>query len=542
MRTRMKASFRGAPWVIVRLTVVAAWTTVFFLSSSSSSRFDPSAISIVIGVTALSTPAASSPASASSSPSAPPSFLVIGGSGKIGTAVARHLLWRRPDSSVTLAGRSAVAGRRAVEELGRSLPKQQQNSDESAGRHGDNEKIRFERLCINQRIQTSGASQNQQQQEYQDLVQYLRSNSYDCVIHTAGPYADCRPVVLQACLEAGNVAAYVDVADPLPYLECGLLMNNNAGDKNEQQCRTTALLSAGAFPGMSNVLAMETAQQAVAESGSKVIKDVTFNYFTAGLGGSGTVNLYITNLGFGDAMGVYDQGALRFLSSLSGRLLGTVDFFLSSNSKGFSNEQARTRVGTKQVFAWPFPEAATVPTHLQIRGSSSAAMGTAPDVWNTILGILVAVVPRPWWRNERFSQFLADFSEPLVWLTDQFWLKRQDPAGVGETHAMRIDVTTTTTTTTSSVRSSTVQAHDSFRQCVGQSCAEFALDCLAFPGGGVSLPEQRYRDASARQRIIGKLTSTPGTFCYATSTTSAREPAQPTELSRVFQEAVEADT
>jgi hypothetical protein len=32
------------------------------------------------------------------------------------------------------------------------------------------------------------------------------------------------------------------------------------------------------------------------------IEDVGFNYFTAGLGGSGDVNLYITNLGFGDEM------------------------------------------------------------------------------------------------------------------------------------------------------------------------------------------------------------------------------------------------
>jgi len=30
------------------------------------------------------------------------------------------------------------------------------------------------------------------------------------------------------------------------------------------------------------------------------VQDLTFNYFTAGLGGSGDVNLYITNVGFGE--------------------------------------------------------------------------------------------------------------------------------------------------------------------------------------------------------------------------------------------------
>lgn len=70
--------------------------------------------------------------------------------------------------------------------------------------------------------------------------------------------------------------------------------------------------------------------------------------------------------------------------------------------------------------------------------------------------------------------------------------------------------------------------HDSFRRCVGQSCAEFALDAWFQHLGvddngkptkrssktGVYLPEQRYRDVSDRKRIVEKLTSTPGTFCY----------------------------
>merc|ERR1712087_438293 len=61
------------------------------------------------------------------------------------------------------------------------------------------------------------------------------------------------------------------------------------------------------------------------------------------------------------------------------------------------------------------------------------------------------------------------------------------------------------------------------------SCAEFALDAwfqhlvIDEEGGkvakaavktGVYLPEQRYGDASDRERIVRKLTSTPGTFCY----------------------------
>jgi len=97
---------------------------------------------------------------------------------------------------------------------------------------------------------------------------------------------------------------------------------------------------------------------------------------------------------------------------------------------------------------------------------------------------------------------------------------------------MRIDVVTETTddstNTITEEMVSIVQCHDSFRRCVGQSCAEFALDAwfqhlgLDEDSGkltktkktGVYLPEQRYSDTSDRKRIVSKLTSTPGTFCY----------------------------
>lgn len=442
------------------------------------------------------------------------SFLLAGGTGKIGTAVANHLLHRQPEARITLSGRSVDRGKAAVRELQQANPGAQVRF-----RYGN-----FKQDGI-QSVDQSDASSSSST-DWSDLLEGI-----DCIIHTAGPYAECRPVLLQAAI-AARVPVYVDVADPLPYLEMGVLMTEQAAESG-----TTAILAAGAFPGMSNVLGLETAASVMKASGRQRVKDIRFNYFTAGLGGSGTVNLFITNVGFGDPMGVFDQGQLRFFTALSGLLLGTVDFFLPPSSEaGFGNEAAKERIGTKQVFAWPFPEAATVAAHLKVRGSSSAAMGTAPDIWNSMLGLLVAVVPRSWWRSHRFSQFMADFSEPLVWATDK-WLRRTDTAGIGETHAMRIDVRSIDGTKTMS----TVQAHDSFRQCVGQSCAEFALDCLEFPDPGVYLPEHRYQDKGARTRIIGKLTSTPGTFCYTGPIETNNNAPQPTCLKGAIRKAEAAD-
>ena len=402
-------------------------------------------------------------------------FVILGGTGKIGTAVASHLLLRAPpNSEVVLVGRRNVD--QAVQEV---VHAQQQQGSAVTG------------------VQI----QNVWDTKDEKLVQLFQNA--DAIIHTAGPFLDQSPTTLKLAMQC-QVPVYVDVSDPLPFLETSLLQNDTAA-----RAGTTAMLASGAFPGMSNVLS----QEAAAALGERV-QNCQFCYFTAGLGGSGPLNLYITNLGFGEPMVQYDAGALRFFTALSGRLLGTVDFQFPPETRipdgGFGLEEMARRVGTKQVFSWPFPEAATVPVEVGARGSSSAAMGTAPDIWNGMLGLLVDFIPRSWWRNQRFSKFLADFSEPLVWLSDQYLKLMDQDDHLGETHAMRVDVSRSDGSGVS-----ILQGHASFRQCVAQSCAEFALDCLAHPSPGVWLPEQRYRSAACRSRILSKLTTTPGTFCYS---------------------------
>ncbi len=131
-----------------------------------------------------------------------------------------------------------------------------------------------------------------------------------------------------------------------------------------------------------------------------------------------------------------------------------------------------------------------------------------------MLGLLVDIVPRSWWRNEQFSQFMADFSQPLVKVTDK-WLQLSSPDGVGETHAMRIDVTAEDKNKDVFV-STIVQGHESFRQCVGQSCAEFCIDLLQEQSkersGGVSLVEERYRDRQRDQEATTRLDTQPTNY------------------------------
>ena len=126
-------------------------------------------------------------------------------------------------------------------------------------------------------------------------------------------------------------------------------------------------------------------------------------------------------------------------------------------------------------------------------------------------------MPRAWWRSKAFSTGLAKFSKPLVDLTDKF---------VGETHAMRIDVTAE-----DGSRVSAVQAHESFRRCVGMSCACFVTALLEskglledngdddaallrglLPTTGVFTPEELFAPEPVRRPMLERLLTTPGTL------------------------------
>lgn len=65
---------------------------------------------------------------------------------------------------------------------------------------------------------------------------------------------------------------YVDLSDPLEFIEAALDMAPAAAAAG-----TSAVVSAGAFPGLSNVLAVELARQLPAPPA-----DIKFSYFTAG--------------------------------------------------------------------------------------------------------------------------------------------------------------------------------------------------------------------------------------------------------------------
>lgn len=72
---------------------------------------------------------------------------------------------------------------------------------------------------------------------------------------------------------AAQVPVYADLSDPVEYIAAAQALHADAAAAG-----TAAVLAAGAFPGLSNVMAVECAEQLGAP-----VRDLRFSYFTAGV-------------------------------------------------------------------------------------------------------------------------------------------------------------------------------------------------------------------------------------------------------------------
>eukprot|EP00873_Tetraselmis_striata_P035899 jgi/Tetstr1/456163/TSEL_042931.t1 len=256
-------------------------------------------------------------------PSAGAKVLLIGGTGAVGSAAAIHMLQAASyPLQVVLAGRDSERGARCVRQ-GHSVEFQQLDwRDGTALEHA-----------------IAGAT---------------------AVVHTAGPYAGQEPGILAACI-AARVPCYVDLSDPLEYIDAALGLSGQAAAQGRG---TMALLASGAFPGFSNLLGapppppptscfiLSASSTATVECASRLeepVADLSFRYFTAGLGGSGPVNLLITNQGFGEPVSRLRAGRME-PAMVSGLEAERVKFYIDET------DESAERVGERTVWSWPFPE------------------------------------------------------------------------------------------------------------------------------------------------------------------------------------------
>ena len=193
--------------------------------------------------------------------------LILGGTGRIGRAIAADLL-RHTDAEITLGGRNA-AGTTIVGGLG--------------------ERVQFCPLDLADRAGLTTAIA-----------------AADLVIHAAGPFHQRDSEVLQLCIAEG--AHYLDVSDHRSFTEKVRLHKSEA-----IAAGITAITNTGIFPGLSNAMVRQDVE-ALDE-----VDRVHLSYVVAGSGGAGPTVMRTTFLSLQHPFSAWIDGQWQTVSPYSDR-------------------------------------------------------------------------------------------------------------------------------------------------------------------------------------------------------------------------------
>ncbi|MEW5300170.1 MAG: hypothetical protein WDW36_003119 [Sanguina aurantia] len=234
-----------------------------------------------------------------------------------------------------------------------------------------------------------------------------------------------------------------------------------------------AIISAGIYPGTSNVMAAHILSlarkeydedmnyQTPPEGEGVEPSKLMYSYYTAGSGGAGPTILATTFLLAGEEAIVYREGKKYTYPPLSNRR--EVDF--------------GPGVGRKGVYLYNLPEVESAHKYLRVPGVSTR-FGTDPFVWNWLMWLMARLIPRFLLNDVKFAQSMAKLSDPLVRTVDKL---------VGEAVAMRIEIDFS-----KGKNSAGLFVHKKLSESMGYSVAAFADSILqGNTDVGVWYPEEQ---------------------------------------------------
>ncbi|KAJ9514562.1 hypothetical protein QJQ45_016295 [Haematococcus lacustris] len=389
--------------------------------------------------------------------------VIIGGTGRVGSSTASCILRSFPDVNVTIAGRS------------------KSSYDDAISRRPDLAKCRFQQVdiaspssvkvgshCSSVGELFSDTKSNKTVADFSTLRvtrphQFVNPtcvalkaamSGIDLIIHAAGPFQQTKNhIVLEQAIDAK--VAYVDVCDDLHYSEESKALYGKAA----ADAGVPAIISAGIYPGTSNVMAAhiisiakgeydENWQYRTPEAGQgEKPKLLRYSYYTAGSGGAGPTILQTSFLLAGEPVVVYKEGQRFELPPISNRR--EVDF--------------GPGIGRKGVYLYNLPECESAYKYLGVPGVS-ARFGTDPFIWNWAMWLMARAMPRKLLNDRTFVKSFASLSEPAVRLVDKW---------AGEAVAMKIEVDFE-----SGKNSSGIFVHRLLGQSMGYSVAGFAQAVL----------------------------------------------------------------
>ena len=293
------------------------------------------------------------------------SFLVFGGSGRVGGSCVRSLLNLNKDHDVTIAGRSNDNYNNILKRINRK-----QNE------------VKFINCDINDEI----------------LVRdILNKKKYDCIINTAGPFQGLdEPNLMKICLELSQ--NYIDVCDDI---KLSRIARSNKYQTLAKSTTSRACISSGIWPGVSSLLAQDLIEKYA--KGKDNVEEVKFDFFTAGSGGAGETILTATFLLLGENVLTYKDGKEVYKKPASDLKLVSFGNIIKEREVVRLNliecESCHKSSGIKNV---------------------STFFGTSPVIWNKLFIYMARIIPQKLLQNRNAMKLLAAISLPMVRLVDLF--------------------------------------------------------------------------------------------------------------------------
>lgn len=301
---------------------------------------------------------------------------------------------------------------------------------------------------------------------------------YDVVLNVAGPFQGRHGLAatrVAECAVRAGARAYVDVCD-----DAAAAADTAALSPLFMDAGVAGVVSAGVYPGVSNILAVQAVELLSGGDDDEEVSDLHIAYHTAGSGGIGATVLASTFLLLAEDAVVYGRGGKRSTVSPASQL-ERVDF--------------GGKIGCRDVYALRLPEVDSLHTFVAPFAAISAKFSTAPAFWNALLPAMATIVPRDLLRDRRAMAALAAVSIPVVRAVDTVAGARTG-----------IVVTARNERAGRSVR--ITYEHESLAQCVGEGTAAFVAPLVrqvATPeftavSAGMWFPEQL--SAAVRKDIM----------------------------------------
>jgi hypothetical protein len=300
--------------------------------------------------------------------------LLVGGTGKLGSIIAKHLVQSHKKTvKLLLGGRSFHKGTEKAKEL-------------------NCEFVIIDAFAM----------------DPDTIGQLLEQWGVDILVNAVGPFHDQKTTLLEAAVSVG--CHYLDVCDDIHGFARRAKQFHQRAVQNGSICVTTA----GVFPGLSNLVAAS-----LIEEGNGA-ESVRLDYFMAGSCGFGTSVMISSMNGSITPSVVFKDGKQYEYTPFTGRRI--VDF--------------GPIVGKRPVYHFALPECFSIQEAYHVP-NVRAMFGIAPDFFNRIMlltGFVLKFMPRSW--DETFANYAMITVKPFDWWLGKTFAMRI--AVVGKDRVLRV--------------------------------------------------------------------------------------------------------